>query len=107
MKSFIIFATVGMITEIVSFPLSIPTIVKETDSFVPSPVPQYLWLKIRQDDKLHWLAPTHEVTQPFGHLVLQDHVTNQNHYISAKTVPMATKPGFISSCSRCSYTILL
>ena len=91
MKYFIIFATVAIITEMASFSLSIATIVKETDSFVPAPIPQYLWPKIRQDDELHWLATTHEVTQPFGHLVLQDHVTNQNHYISAKTVPMAAK----------------
>ena len=53
------------------------------------------------------MAPTHEATQSFGHLVLHDHVTNQNHYISAKTVPNATKPGFIFSCSHCSCTILL
>ena len=26
-------------------------------------------------------------------MVLQDHVTNKNHYISNNTVPMATKPG--------------
>ena len=62
--------------------------------------------KSRQDDELHWLDPTHEVTQFFGHLVLQDNVTNQNHYISAKTVPMTTKPGFIFSSSHCSCTIL-
>ena len=35
MKYFIIFATVAMITEIVSFSLYITTIVKETDYFVP------------------------------------------------------------------------
>ena len=107
MKYFIIFATVSMITEIVSFSFSTATIVKETDSFIPSPIPLYLWLKTHQDDELHWLAPTHKNTQPFGHLVLQDHVTNQNRDISATTVPMATKTGFMFSCSHCFYTILL
>ena len=42
-------------------------------------------------------------------MVLQDHVTSQNYYISATTVPaavpMATKPGFIFSCNHCSCTI--
>ena len=51
------------------------------------------------------LASTHEVTQSFGQLVLQDQVTNENH-ISTKTVPMATKSGFIFTCSHCSCTIL-
>ena len=37
-----------------------------------------------QDGKLLWLAPTHKVTQPFDHVVLKDHMTNQNYYISTK-----------------------
>ena len=35
-----------------------------------------------QDGKLPRLALTHKVTQPFDHVVLQDHMTNQNYYIS-------------------------
>ena len=58
-----------------------------------------------QNDELQWLAPIYEVTQPFGHVVLQNHLTNQNHYISTKTVPIATKPGFIFSCSHYYSTI--
>ena len=42
----------------------------------------------------HWRgrAFTH-ITPPFDHLVLRDHVTNDNHYISTMVVPIATKPG--------------
>ena len=39
MRYFIIIATVAMITEIVSFFFYIATTVKETNSFVPSPIP--------------------------------------------------------------------
>ena len=38
-------------------------------------------------------APTHKVTWPFDHVVLQDHMTNWNYYIFTTTVPMAAKPG--------------
>ena len=34
---------------------------------------------------LPWLAPTHKVIETFGHVVLQDHETHQNHYISTTT----------------------
>ena len=33
------------------------------------------------------------VLQSFDHAVLQDHVTNKNHYISITRVPVATKIG--------------
>ena len=35
----------------------------------------------------------HKVIQRPEHVVLQSHVTNENHYISTTTVPMATKLG--------------
>ena len=31
--------------------------------------------QIWKDCELHWAAPTHKVSRPFGHVVLQDHVT--------------------------------
>ena len=31
--------------------------------------------------------------QPIGHVVLRDHVTNENHYISTTTMFIATKRG--------------
>ena len=34
---------------------------------------------------------SHEVTNPFGHLVSQDHVINKNHYSFTTTMSMATK----------------
>ena len=40
-----------------------------------------------------WEAPTHEVTWPFGHMALQDHVTS--HYIFTTTKTMATTLGQI------------
>ena len=44
MKYFFVFATVAMITELVSFfPISIATIVKEINSF-NIPIPRCLWL---------------------------------------------------------------
>ena len=33
-----------------------------------------------------------KITWPFDHMILQGHMTNENHYISTATVPMATKP---------------
>ena len=94
----------GYITEIVSFSLSIATIVIRQISSIYH---QYHSVHGKQKlrDELHWLAPTHGFTKINGHVVLQDHVTSQNHYISAKTVPIASKPGFIFSCSYCSCTI--
>ena len=47
-----------------------------------------------QDDDLPWWAPAYKVASwPFDYVVLQDHVTKQNHYISTIRVPMATKLG--------------
>ena len=34
---------------------------------------------------------SHKITNPFDHLVSQDHVTNKNHYSSTTTMSMATK----------------
>ena len=36
-----------------------------------------------QDDNLPWWARTYKGTWLFDHKVLQDHVTNRNHYVSA------------------------
>ena len=44
-----------------------------------------------QDGNLLWCAPTHKFTWPLFHVVLQDHMTNENHYISTARVPMTTK----------------
>ena len=40
-----------------------------------------------------WEDPIHKVTWPLNHMVLQNHVTNQSHYISTTMMPMTTKPG--------------
>ena len=40
---------------------------------------------------LPWETPTHKVTWPFDHVVLQDHLINESHYISIIRVYMATK----------------
>ena len=42
-----------------------------------SPLPQCLWPpNFAPNFDLPWRATTHKVTQPFGHVVLQDYVTN-------------------------------
>ena len=46
-----------------------------------------------QDGHLPWWAWTRKITWPFDHIVLQDHVTNWNYYISTTVVPMVTKLG--------------
>ena len=46
-----------------------------------------------QDGDVPWEAPNYNVKQSFDYVVLQDHVTNKNHYISIRRVPMATKLG--------------
>ena len=40
-----------------------------------------------QGDDLPWGAPLHKVTSPFSHVVLWDHVTNQNYYVSTSRMP--------------------
>ena len=75
------------------FPISTAAIVKETNSFNKSPIPQCLWLPNLAGWWGTLLALSHKVTQPFGHVVLQDHVTNQNHYICTTTLPITTKLG--------------
>ena len=40
---------------------------------------------------LPWETPTHKVTWPSDHVVLQDHLINESHYISIIRVYMATK----------------
>ena len=42
---------------------------------------------------LHWGAPNQKVIQCFVHMVLQDHVKNQNHYISTTRAFLANKLG--------------
>ena len=44
----------------------------------------------RMVTNLEWL--THNITLPFGHMVLQNHVTNWKRCISTTTLPMASKP---------------
>ena len=46
---------------------------------------------ISQDGDLYWWTPAHKVTWPPGHVVLWDHMTTENHYISTTTVSMATQ----------------
>ena len=45
-----------------------------------------------QDDDLPWWAPTHKITSPFNHVVLQDNVTNSNCYISTTTYNEERRP---------------
>ena len=40
------------------------------------------------DGHLPWAAQIHKVTEP---MVLQDHITNWNHYLSNSAVPVTTK----------------
>ena len=58
-----------------------------------SPLSQCLWPQNLVECNLYWKAPTHKVTWGPGHVVVQSHVTNKNHYISTTRVPMATKLG--------------
>ena len=82
MKYIFLFVILAMITWINSLlSISMATIVKETNSY-NSPIRQCLWLPNLADGKLPWLARTHKVIQPFDHVVLQDHMTNQNYYMS-------------------------
>ena len=46
-----------------------------------------------QDGNLPRWALTHKVTWLFGHVALQNHVTNKNHFISTALVHMTTKLG--------------
>ena len=73
-----------MITEILPFP-----VFKETKS---SNTTVFMATKSgRMVSYLDWLPPI--VVQHFRHGDLQDHMTNQNHYISTTIVPMVTKLG--------------
>ena len=45
------------------------------------------------DGDISWGPSTHHVTRGFGHVVLRDHMTNSNHFISNTVVPMAMKLG--------------
>ena len=40
-----------------------------------------------------WEDPTHKVTWPLNHVILQNHVTNWRHYISTTMMPVTTKLG--------------
>ena len=44
-----------------------------------------------QGGDLPWETPICKMTQTFDHLVLRDHLTNWNHYISSNTMPMISK----------------
>ena len=55
----------------------------ETKTII-SPLPQCLWPPN--------VVSSHNVTIPFGHVVLRDHATNWNH-MTTTTVPMATTLG--------------
>ena len=44
---------------------------------------------------LPWERPNHKVTWRFDHVVLQDHLANESHYISIIRVYIATKLGRI------------
>ena len=44
-----------------------------------------------KNSDLPWGAPNHKVIYCLVRMVLQGHVTNENHYISSTRVPMATK----------------
>ena len=46
-----------------------------------------------QDGGLFWGAPAHKVTWPFDYVILRNHMTNWNRYISTTTTPIATKLG--------------
>ena len=46
-----------------------------------------------QDGISPWWDAPHKVTWPFGHAILQTHLTNENHYISTTRVPMTNKLG--------------
>ena len=49
----------------------------------------------RQDCNLPWWVLAHTITWHFDHVFLEDHVTNQNHYIFLFKVLMAAKVGRI------------
>ena len=51
-----------------------------------------------QDVNLSWWAPTLKVTWPFDRVILRDYVTEEKHYISNTTEPMATKLGRMVIC---------
>ena len=88
---FILFATVAKITKIVSFfPIPIATIVKEKNTFKKSLVRKCLWLPSLAISWITLTGSTHKVTQPFGHVVLQDHEKTRTIIIS---LPQATKLG--------------
>ena len=48
-----------------------------------------------RDGDLLGRAPNHEVMQHPDHVILQSHLTNENHYIFTAGVLMATKLGWI------------
>ena len=50
---------------------------------------QQIW----QYSNLPWWAPAHKVIWHSDHVVLRDHITHQNYFISTATVPMATRLG--------------
>ena len=48
-----------------------------------------------QDGDRPWGSPDYKVIERFHHVVLQGHVTNDNHYIFTIRLDMATKLGWI------------
>ena len=82
MKYIFLFVTVTMITEIVSFfPNSIATIAKDTNS-LNTPISVFMATKTgRMVSYINWLLPI-KLLIALVMFVLQDHMANQNYYIS-------------------------
>ena len=50
-----------------------------------------------QSGHLSWRVSIHKDAWPFSHMVLQDHVPNQDHWISTTTTFMANKLGRVET----------
>ena len=93
-KYFILFVTVATITERTSFfHISIANIVKETNSFNISPVPQCLWLTRMAGWCVTMTGPHSQSFSTFWSHGLARSSEKYNPYIFTTTVPMATKFG--------------
>ena len=62
-----------------------------------SPYPSVYRHQTRQDGNSRGWAPTHKITCPFDYVVLQKHVTNENHYLPTTSGSIATRLGRILS----------
>ena len=54
-------------------------------------LPECLWYQAWQNGSSPWWAATPKVSWLFDHVILRDHVTSLDHYISTITMPMVTK----------------